>query len=128
MKFKNKAGAEPADIKDVQLAHSQNGILSIDICGKTYGQGGFGTKQGVVDTEYAEAANQEAIQWAAKIAAGESGHGFSVFYYTVSMLALLGSVGFFAYEKYISKTLHVSGSSDSRKEPLLTTNDTAVMS
>jgi hypothetical protein len=48
MKFRNKAGSVSAGIDLIRLASRQNGITEIDICGTTYGSGGFGSNAGPI--------------------------------------------------------------------------------
>jgi hypothetical protein len=42
MKFKNKANSQPADISDLYIANIQSGLVSIDVCGQTFGEYGYG--------------------------------------------------------------------------------------
>lgn len=58
MKFRNKAGSVAAGIDLVKLASRQNGIAEIDICGTSFGYGGFGSNVGPIT--YSQAAEQSA--------------------------------------------------------------------
>jgi len=142
MKFRNKADSVPAGINDIRLASRQSGITQIDICGVSYGSGGYGTSMGPVSLETAVSANVEAVT-IYKVLSGQGKqarlHDGSVFFLLGSIfIAFAVTIYFFeinlveVYKAVSAKVLETSSELRKRrsqkKDPLLDPNDEGVMS
>jgi ABC-type antimicrobial peptide transport system permease subunit len=120
MKFRNKAGSVSAGIDLVKLASRQNGIAEIDICGTTYGSGGFGSYFGPITYSQAMEQSTQNVKLYTKLnkssgASNKTHHDYSTFFLVVGIFAFVVAL----YVIFDVQSMFTARADRKKKTPLL---------
>jgi len=103
MKFRAKANSVPADISDLYNAQIQGSITSIDVCGQTFGEFGYGYEGGVPSYSAAMKVQKDELNLAASYLDPPS--DASKAFLIVSIISMIAAAGFFLYYKFVASKL-----------------------
>ena len=103
MKFRAKANSVPADISDLYNAQIQGSITSIDVCGQTFGEFGYGYEGGVPSYSAAMKVQKDELNLAASYLDPPS--DASKAFFIVSIISMIAAAGFFLYYNFVASKL-----------------------
>jgi len=103
MKFRNKANSVPADLSDLYNANVQSGITSIDVCGQTFGDFGYGYEGGVPSFTEAMKVQKDSVNLVPTFQKPPA--DASRVYFIISIIAVIAASAYLAYQFIITRNL-----------------------
>jgi hypothetical protein len=118
MKFKNKANSVPADLADLYTANIQSGITSIDVCGQTFGEFGYGYEGGVPSFSESMKIQKDALNLVPSY--NKPPADASMAFFIISIIAVIAASAYLAYQFVVTSNLKGAAGMKGNDEGIMT--------